>query len=274
MLLGDKKTLQDYIIEILFKKESDVSGILEQLKIKKTPATFQGIYKALRQLAIENIVIKRGNMYIVNNLWRNKLSELVSSNSIFQLSPGERMSYNFKRIDHTDAFWKHTWVLLEKEFENFPLTESIPHQFWLFLSNRKESEYEYYMALKQKKTMVFTAIGGTSVLDKKVKKVLTNEYHQVNTGTASLNTRDHKVIAGPYIITTRISKKIANAIDMLYQTLESESLLEEKLNFLFEKPKSVTLHVENNEKLAKKLRKTILKDFYVSRDMQEKFDLF
>ncbi len=275
MLLGTKKTLYDHTTEALLEKEGPVSYLEEYLKNKKISATIQGIYKTLRELIAENIVIKQKKIYIINNVWRDNLVSLVSKQNTFNLSANERIIYQFNKLDHVDLFWKHTWVDIEKEYGIFPVVEFMPHQFWLYLNGRKESEYEYYNGLKNKKTMVYTNIGGISLFDKNIKKLLDNEYHQTNTDkNSSFSRRDHIVIIGPYIITTRISKTLSDTVDKLYQTITNEEILKEKLNILFKKSESISLILEHNEMKAKKLLKILTKDFYISKEIREQFSLF
>ena len=77
-----------------------------------------------------------------------------------------------------------------------------------------------------------------------------------------------------YIITARISNKLASKIDNLYLENNTEIELKEKIHSLLIKPGKMTLSIENNQTKAKKLRKRMSKDFYVPRELIEKHDLF
>lgn len=275
MLLGTRKTLYDHIIEALLQKEGTVADILNFLKTKNISATIQGIYKALRELITEDIVVKQKKIYGISNVWRKKIENLVSEKDPFKLSPGEQTIYRFKKLDHVDAFWKHTLTDIEKEYEYFPVFEFTPHQFWSYVPGRKESEQEHYEDLKNKKSEVFTYIGGTSLFDKIIKESFKNDQHQVHLDTdVSFNRRDHIFTLGSYVITTRISKSLAENVDELYENTPDEKTLEEKLAELFRKPSSVTIVIENTTQKAKKFRKKMSVYFYVSKELRDKFDLF
>lgn len=93
MLLGTRKTLYDHIIEALLGKPMNVSQIQEYLDTQKIPATIQGVYKALRELIREDIVVKQKTLYLISSVWRNRLNNLVSNRSGFKLLTGERLMY-------------------------------------------------------------------------------------------------------------------------------------------------------------------------------------
>lgn len=275
MLLGTRKTLYDHILEALLEKPMLAAEIETLLRSKKIKVTVQGIYKALRELIAEDIITKKEKTYIVSSVWRKKLEDLVSQRIPFQLSTGEESTYRFKKLNHLDAFWKHTIADLEHEILPFPIFHFTPHQFWFYVPGRQESEQEYYKELRERRINVYTIIGDTKPLDKISQKFLRSEYHELHLDNGTgINRRDHMTIMGPYIITTRISGKLAQQVDWVYQETESETVLKEKLVDLFKDPGSIILNIEHNQPKAKKLRKRLARDFVVPRELVEKFDLF
>ena len=275
MLLGLRKTLYDHVTETLLKGPSDVSQIEIALKSKGIVPTVQGIYKALRELISEDIVVKQKTMYSVNSIWRYSLTKLVSQAPTFKLSPGERVTYRFNNIENTDAFWKHTFQDIQEETDSIPVFHFMPHQFWLLIPSRSQSEYEYYKRYDNKKIYDFNILGGTSVFDIKMKKDLTTTYNQISTDNkTNFNRRDHLSVIGPYIVTTRVSVNLARVTDRLYETCFTEVELAEKLQPVFKKSGTIILSVEHNEAKAKKLRRRMSSDFHIPREVREQFDLF
>jgi predicted transcriptional regulator len=65
MLLGTKKTLYDHITEALLGNPMNVSQITLYLERAGVSATVQGIYKTLRELVAEDIVVKQKKNYSV-----------------------------------------------------------------------------------------------------------------------------------------------------------------------------------------------------------------
>lgn len=275
MLLGTKKTLYDHITEALLGGSLDVSQIQDYLADRKVPASIQGIYKTLRELVGEDIVVKQKKNYLINSVWRNKLDEIVSQKTPFRLFPGEEVSYKFNTIENTDAFWKHTFQDIEAESKLFPVFHFTPHQYWLMIPSRKQSEQEYYARYDSEKIYCFSIIGGTTSFDSQRKKDLVTPFHQVAVASNSgFNRRDHLSVIGPYIITTRVSVTLARVTDRLYETCFTEEELQEKLEPEFKKHGSVMMTVEHNEDKAKKLRKRMSADFHIPRGLRDTFDLF
>ncbi len=274
MLLGTRKTLYDHIIELLLAKEADVAGISAYLGSLQVKATIQGVYKALRELITEDIVVKQKKMYSVSSVWREKTSALFQEKYRFSLSPGEDVVFSFNKIAHLDAFWKHTLNDIQKEIGQYPTFAFLPHHFWYYADGRTESEIEYEENFTKNKIHYFSILGGETELDKKMKLRLQNEFHQVDLNhKANFSRRDHISLMKDYIITTKISKRLAEEIDKLYETEKEEAVLITKLNHLFKRPGTIKIIVENNSKKALALRKRMSARFYIPKDLQEQFEL-
>jgi hypothetical protein len=275
MLIGPKKTLYGHITELLLVEPSTVLQLQENLTKHQAPATLQGIYKALRELITEDIVVKQKQVYSINNIWRERTADLFMKRSRFALSPGEQVTYRFKKLEHLDAFWKHTLTDIEYEFEHFPIFHFTPHQFWPFVPGRRKSEEEYYKGLQRHATQVHSVVGGNTFIDKLVQQNLRTEHHHIFLDpTISFSRRDHISIIGDYIIITRISVSLAKQVDEAYSIITDESVLTRKFMLLFKNPGSITMIIENNRSKAKRLRKRLSADFHISLELREKFDLF
>ncbi|MBP7831549.1 MAG: hypothetical protein KA028_00835 [Candidatus Pacebacteria bacterium] len=275
MLLGTKKTLYDHIVEALLVNEASVADIETYLEGENTKVTIQGIYKTLRELIAEDIVVKQKKIYSINNVWREKTGELFMKRQVFSLSAGEEVAYRFTKLTHLDAFWKHTLSDIQKETGTFPNFDFVPHAFWFYAEGRRQSELEYYKTFDENKTYLFTTIEGKTVMDKRMKEIEQTEYHQVHLGDKGpFGRRDHVTIMGPYIIMTKVSAKLAYATDALYEKVTDEKTLEIELNKLFKDSGIIKLSVEHNEKKARVLRKRLAANFYIPKELQEKFSLF
>ncbi len=276
MILGTRKTLNDHITEALLGKSLSVHEIQRYLEVQSVHVTIQGVYKALRELISEDVVVKHKKTYSISTIWRDKLNQLTkTSEYLFKLSPNEKVSYTFNKLEHIDAFWKHSLNDLDKEVGGCPTFDFCPHNFWSLVPGRYESEIEYNLSFLHEKKYIFSIIGGTTEYDKERKKDYTHEYHKTNLDTdIDINRRDHITIMGPYIITTRISLNLAKQTDKLYNSAQTNEELEVGLQKVFKKPGTILMTIEHKQQKAKKLRKRMVKDFYVPRELREKFDLF
>jgi len=265
----------DHITEALLGESLDVSQIQDYLASRKIPASVQGIYKTLRELVSEDIVVKQKKNYLISNVWRNKLSNIVSQRPPFKLSEGEQTIYQFNKIDHLDMFWKHTMEDIQNEMLGHPVFHANPHNFWYFVPGREQSEEEYYQNFAKSETYVFSIIGGITIFDKQLKQDYSHNFQQFHfEKDYPFNRRDHLSVIGPYIITTRVSVTLARVTDRLYETCFTEKELQEKLGPEFKKHGSVIMTVEHNEDKAKKLRKKMSADFHIPREVRDTFDLF
>ncbi len=274
MILGTKKTLYEHITEALLEKPATVAGISITLKNQKVSATVQGVYKALRELIAEDIIVKQKKQYLVNSVWRRKLSALVTTRQPFSLSAGESVDYKFKKLDHLDAFWKHTIADIETEVGSFPVFHFTPHQYWPYVPGRKESEQEYYASRERHRTPIYTVIGGDTPMDKLAKDSLKQPLHHVHLDPKVFGSRDHISSIGPYVVITRVSIPLAKHVQSIYEKAMKESSLETLLPPLFKKFGSVQMIVEHNEQKARILRKRLARDFHIPKELREQFDLF
>jgi hypothetical protein len=275
MILGAKKILTDQVLENILIGNSEALMVKDSLKEKNVNVTIQGIYKALRELIAENIILKQGKKYIVNNKWRDEAEKLITQRRRFILREGEIISYKFKKIENTDAFWKNIFSDISFEIKKFPVFHFVPHHFWILIKERSQSELEYYAKLNEEEINGYTLIGGETNFDSKAKKILTSKYHQLHADSqVSLNRRDHTSVLGNYIVTTRLSNSLANAIDILYKKSKTEEELKIELEKVFKKSGSISIIIKYNMDRAKKLRKTIAKDFYIAKELREQFELF
>lgn len=275
MILGAKTTLTDQVLVNILKGNSTATDIQSGLKTDGNSVTIQGIYKALRELISENIILKQGKKYFINNKWRNDVEKIITQRSRFKLQPGEEIKYKFKKIENTDIFWKNVFDDISDEIGKFPVFHFNPHQFWILIKERRQSELDYYNSLDKKNIFDYTLIGGETEFDNNAKKLLTSKYHQLHVDDeTSFNNRDHISVFKDYIIVTRLPNSFVVAIDGLYKKCKSEEELAIGLEKVFKKSGNISIVIKNNSEKAKKLRKAISRDFYIQKELKDGFDLF
>lgn len=275
MIFSNRKNLHDHIVQWLLEYSGTVADIMQYLDTQNISPTIQGVYKALRELMTDDIIVKQKQTYSISNVWRNKVIKLVSGRSAFSLSAGEEVIYRFQKLEHLDMFWKHSIQDIQDTYRDFPIFHALPHNFWYHVPVRKKSEEEYYSDFEHRQTHAYSIIGGKTIYDTLIKQKYTHPFHQYELYTEyPFSRRDHLSIIGPYIITTRVSSTLTRVVDHVYSVAKTEEELSEMLHSKFTKPGPTIMTVEHNEIKAKKLRKKIAKDFYVPRELREKFDLF
>ena len=276
MLFSDNELLEESCIRYLLHTQSTVKGLCKKLASEGKRPSIQGVYKALRLLISQEIVIKHGTLYSLSEEWRKKTLDALKTNTKgFELSEGERISFDLASLIHLDQQWKNIAIPLQEASPNQPIFIYNPHEIWPHLSeSRKESEATYYGAFLKNKTYVFHAIGGSTSLDKRMKKELENTYRRMNVGIEYFKKTDYPTIFGDYIITTRLSPHLANTIELCYKESQNLESLEQKLRAIGIEKKKVKLIIERNREKAKKLRKKMSRDFFVPKELVEEFGLY
>lgn len=269
MIFSTKQNLDDRIVVFLLTSPCSVKIIQEKLEHDHIFVTIQAIYKSLRELVRQDIIVKHKDSYSINSVWQEKLHNLITQRKSFSLENGEYVNYRFNKLEHIDAFWRHIISDIEKQTDPHPIFHFTPHNFWILLTGRERGQYEYYNTRKNKKRFIFSLVGGKTIFDKITQKKLESKTHQIHLEKISLSRRDHPTVIGDYVINTKISPILAESIDAAYITVGSEQDLTETLDALLKKPGNIYISIENNPKKAHQLRKRFSKYFAIPKYLQE-----
>lgn len=276
MLFSHKESLEERFVRYLLEKSFTVKALRKELAEEDERPTIQGVYKSLRTLVSDEIVIKRGTLYSLSEEWRNKTIDTLSkSTNRFELAEGERISLDLQSLVHLDQQWKNIVLPLHEAHPSTPAFFYNPHEIWVHLSDsRKQSEYDYFGSFKENKTNGFYLVGGDTVHDQAFKKEVQNDYFQVALGVSHFAQTDYPTIFGDYIITTRISERLSKEIEQCYKESHDAKTLETRLRAIGMEKKKVRLIIERDPEKAKKLRKKLSKEFFVPQELIKEFDLY
>jgi Fe2+ or Zn2+ uptake regulation protein len=264
MLFSSLIIPEDFIVETLALGNFSAEYLHKKYSSSQKLVTIQAMYKALRKLTTDGIILKHKDTYLLNNLWRKRVVKLLGqTDTLPVLQEGESISYSFKSLEQLDQYWKHTQ---EGALETTGITYLFcPHQFWWFLPGRRESEKSFYGKFLEDKKHAVLLIGGNTAVDKQVKKLLSSKYVQVHAEAGhGLSMRDNLSIHNDLIITTRLPFNASNTIDSIFDQNSSFEETELLLHNFFDKKIPVKIIVERNSKKADKLKKQIGKYFVVN----------
>lgn len=267
--------LDDLVVKsLLLNGEQEVIDIYKDLVIKGQNITIQALYKRLRILLEDQIILKNKKFIVINNEWSESMLELLSGNNGLPiLKPGETAIYSFKELASLDAYWKHIMTPIEKAYPNYPIFFFNHYEIWIQLTGRKDNEIDYLKRISQDKHYCFFLLGKDNKYNQSFKQKYQTDYLQISVGADGFSPSDYPTVIADYIITTKLSPRVAKLIDDIY-TLPSEEILSQKINKIFSKSAAIKLKIERNENKAKKLRKKIAKDFYIPKEIKEKYNLF
>lgn len=256
------------------KAENTAKAFRQHMETSGTPVTIQGIYKALNKLVSEGVLVKNRMKFVVSREWVEALIEtLGGTNADLEMSEGEITTHQFTSLNQLDAYWKHRISTILTAFSSYPMFSYETHSIWVYLSDRKESEENFFKSFEKNKRFAFFRVGGTTPGDHEYKRKYAGEYLKVDTAEKRI-LGNHISIVGDYIITTKLEKNIEDHVDAVFLEKNTENEIQESLEKILSKKQRVKLSIERNKEKAKKYRKRISENFYIPQELVKKYDLF
>lgn len=269
--------LEQHLISLLQKGPLSSADLLFAVRKKRSGTTKQGMYAALRKLIKAEIVVKHKAQVSLNVTWLTKLDSFASlashfyssdarSGNFLDLADGDRISYEFKSANATDAFWIHVLLLLVEAYPKANFLAYNPH-CWFFLV-RPESERTLRDVIMRKKSQYLVMVGGKRPLDRAIRKEFDGKGSQYSMREKSLFKKNNYYlnVIGEYVIEVTIDTAQANAIDRLYNSAKSFTPdIEDELRDIITSKGRTRLIVSRDKKKAEKLRRMLAKPFYIRK---------
>lgn len=266
MIYSAQKSIEDFIVEMLAQKSHTAEELFFSHNASQKEVTIQAIYKSLRKLYSDGVVLKHKEYYSLNNVWKSKIVNLLEKPDTFPvLKEGESIVYSFRSLEQLDEYWKH---IQEGNNENVSVTYFFcPHQYWWFVPGRRESEISFHNQFVENKRHAVLLLGGNTKIDRELKSILSSSHLQIHAEDHhGLRMNDNLTIKNNLIVTTRLPNHFEKRINSIFdQNLPFEKT-EELLVELFSKKIPVKIIVERNTKKAEKLKKQIGKYFYIKHN--------
>lgn len=280
MLLGTNKSIEDRILEALAERPGTPKALWIHINNPPAggePTSIQAVYKSLRQLLKDGVVVKARHKISLNEEWVHKLNHLFNKEtSRLHLEEGETLIYKFKGLSELDKYWKHVVIGFIHTLKG-PVFHSEPHEMWIHLEDRYQSQIEYIQSFAKHQRYCYLVFGGTTTMDTEYKRAYQNEYLNVDLQNKPtfIKRNQFVTIIGDTIITTIISAPLAEKIDKLYDSIqEKDPEFGNKLKEVFINPGPVKLRIERNKLKARKLRKQLSKNFYIPQELIGEYKLF
>ncbi|MBA3789462.1 hypothetical protein H0X32_03700 [Patescibacteria group bacterium] len=268
MLYSRDLKLEDHITQLLVSSPYQIKKLHEKLVGDDRSLSLRAVYKVVGNLIDAGVLLKVGKVVRVNEEWVREMRSKLVSNMVPQLSPGERMSYSFTSMNHLDTFWKTIVLQLEEYERDGQIFFYNPHNFWVYLPDRKESESAYYGHFAKSRLHAFFTVGGESSADKEFKRQYQNEYLQIDARDVPYFPRsNHLTILGDHVITVRIGKILSGLIDKAYKAEMSGSQLQFELERQYVLPFTSRFVLEHNPQKARRLKTMLSRNFYFPRQI-------
>lgn len=241
-MIGNTQSLEWLILTELKKKSRTGVELVSLLEKKRKGTTKQGVYRVLRVLTQQEIVVVSKKEYLLARTWVDKMAQffvsaqkdsahtVVPEQNFLLLSDGDSITYTFKNPIATDNFWNHAiHLLLDVQSKNVPVCFYNPHNWFLFA--HRESEQSLLKTLLRKKCALRVLNGTRDPMDVFVKKFFTNEQLQYFAAPKSIFKKRNYYLSvfGDFQIEVWLDATIQKKIDEWYAhttTETKESLLE------------------------------------------------
>ena len=214
-------TLQKLIIEELsfgpqLKKEL-ITHLSESKKV-----TIQAVYKALRILKKEEIVLTQKKIILLSSVWiMQKIEEFERIQKIYSLTnhffgtqhgSKKRISFSFATLAELDLFWTHAILLLEDHCTDDAESISIiPHDWFMYSREQTDSIWTRKHVQKTRRTKI--VITHATPLDKKVsslrKQKLKNLLQILFANPLRINEQTYYNYLGPYCFKITLDTDVA-----------------------------------------------------------------
>lgn len=239
--------------------------------IVKCNVTIQAVYKELRRLKLEDIVIDKDTrlsltLWYINQQferWKhtsNLYNQTIDVSDIFNLKTGRRLSFTFNTLAELDAFWTQSYLFLERIIPRIiPTYACIPHD-WFFYS-RPLSDERWTNAQSRIQRLVITH---PTKLDFLVLKHRRKQGYQFTPDKNPLKQPEtiYYTLIGDWIFEAELDNKIGNTLNnLILNTTKIEEIDKVAFNKLMLKRGKFKLRINNNPTKARLLTKRLAKYF-------------
>jgi len=265
-------SLQEDIMQFLTLGPARGMDVLRQVSINSS-TTKQGVYKILRHLLGQEIIVKENGFFILNKLWLSRIKEFAtnSEDAIGLRLPFSSPSSNrkkviiFKDAEALDIYWGHLYLTLTQAFKDSPIF-FFNHHSWSIYERAHSEKYLYESSLKKSQKVLIT-LGSNTQMAQKFKKQFSKNNIQITIDEHfSMPKTDHICVIGDYCILTRYDNKAMAQINSLFNN--SGSLNEPEIKELHKilmdckKPKII---ISKNSRLANIWKRRLAKNFIIKK---------
>lgn len=243
MILAAHHKLEDSILEIFaFQGNLSVKQVIIVLRRKGKNVTEQGVYRVLRKLQNDGIIVKTKNYYNIRLAWLVELSEIIKQMEktylhetyLEQFLPQENEKYvwHFSDLDKMNNFWSQILIALSKHSKRRIALSYSPHLWYLIGQKTQENQFtESYMAGLKKSYFI---VGGRTYLDKfsltLFEKPTGKEQRYLATESEYIEKRRSLAIdiIDDYVLSTNLDKKTTAIIEKIFQDSDTLKQVDEK----------------------------------------------
>ncbi len=259
-------SVREAILRTLASEPMDGGNLLESI-CKETPVSKQGLYKALRELSREEIIIKEQTLFSLNKAWLSRLKDFIEKGeeNYGWLLPAKRKVITFKDANSLDIYWGHLFLTLAEQYKNKQFFFFNHHS--LFIHERPHSELYLFETTHRKKYKVTITLGVDTLVARQFKQRFGNNNIQITIDNKfSIAKTENVCVIGDYVITTKYGQKTTEKIDKLFRNSLSFSEYEKnELHQILSACKNPKIIIVRNERKSNIWKRRFAKNFMIKK---------
>ncbi len=280
MIAFPKPGLGENIVQALQKGPLKTLDLISAVKKATGQATVQGVYKSLRDLRKQGIVLVQKKEAVLNQAWLRGVERFAmltkhsyrypmsDSGHFLQMSDGDRITYRFKDPVQVDTFWNHVLYILFDATPDVDRWYAYSSHCWFLIGRRKEELALRDHMIGRNIRYLFT-VGNKTLLDQAVRKDFDgtkSKYHMLP--LPLFENRENNLgivlnIFGDYVIEAQYDKETTARIEEFYKTYkEINSDTIKILEEIVSKTGQIRFTIMKDKRKASKLSKLFEKHFY------------
>lgn len=281
-----ENNLRSLILGSLSRGPKKGAVLIAEIKNIRKGATKQGIYKALRALIENKIVVKYRKNLMLNQIWLNKVDEFIqetdenylgkkhsqSIDTLDWITEGSKISYVFKSYDSLDKFHSHIFSLIIKKTDpQSPLFVYNPHEWFVLKTDLKENEDYLFDWLKERSRQLYFTIGHDTLLDKNFRKNYSSAEVEIAIDEKTNYPENYYInVIGNYVIEMKNNKEFAEKLHAIYTSTEDEEGAGEMIKKLLKTKHKIKMILSCDSQRAKKLKAKLGKNFFIPKELRNK----
>ncbi len=279
MFFIHKKTIQDYILEVLKKGPIETLDLIEEIKDLRPGTSKQGVYDVLKLLDKEEVITVNKSIVSFNVNWLRKLIRFsldaqgaycqnTSFNDYFiNLEEGAKIKYQFSNIASLCNYWTHAVATLMQTLPKGEYLYSYNPHIW-FVYKNIEDDLSFLDNYYETDRLLLSLIGSNSKLNEVSKKIIQSNNTQCYLLDKPIFEKSnyHVNIFGDFVFEVWIDEKAMAKINALYKKERKLDLkMLKKIQAIANLKGKNKLVLSRNKKKADRLRKKIKKYFYIPK---------
>lgn len=274
-MLGKTLKIEDLITDSLSGGQIEIIDLIVKINEIRPKTSKQAVYKALRVLKKNEIIVQAHGEVALSSIWLKKLHDFTEKTELhykindqpsldfLKLKEGEKIVYSFKTFEATDLFWGHAFIVL---FNSMPQASPVfifsPHEW--FLLARPESEIFLLNRFKETGKKLFFLCDNRNPLDLEVAKYFDNETTNYYASPDKYFDKPNYYvnILNNFLIEVLLDPKISGLIDEFYKkTTSLDDAAKNRLLEIIKTKGKNKLVIYRNERKARKIKNIFKKVF-------------